>query len=171
MFFKRYWNWFKEKTKSPHAAWWLALYSFCHSIFLPVPTDFLLVPIALAHRARAAWFVIVSSVAATLGAAAGYAAAALAYALIEPIIATLGIADQVALIASSIDRYTFAATLVTALTPLPDLPLIIAAGLLGMNPIAFFLAYFAGRVLRLGGVTLLALLGVSVIPSANRDVP
>lgn len=163
------WEWFQEKIKSSHAVWWLGLYSFFHSIILPVPTDFLLVPMALADRRRAALFVIVSSVTATLGALAGYVAAAVSYAtIVLPFVSTLGFADDVAALASSVDQFTFAATLVTALTPLPDLPVILAAGLLHMDAMAFLAAYFIGRVLRLGGVTLAALAGVDTASLIKR---
>jgi membrane protein YqaA with SNARE-associated domain len=163
------WEWFKEKSKSKNALWWLGLYSFFHSIILPVPTDFLLVPMALADRRRAALFVIVSSVTATLGAAAGYLVASVAYSTLAlPLVSAVGLADDVAALAASLDQFTFAATLVTALTPLPDVPVILAAGLLHMNVAAFLLAYFIGRVLRLGGVTLVALAGIDVAGLIKR---
>lgn len=163
------WEWFQEKSASPHALWWLGVYSFCHSLFMPVPTDFLLAPMVLAFRARAALFVTVASLAATLGAAVGYVAAWLSYdALVLPLISALALADDVALLASSLDRFTFAATFVTALTPIPDLPLILAAGLLRMDILAFLFAYFLGRMLRLGGVAFVALTGVDLAAALKR---
>lgn len=163
------WEWFREKSRSPRALWWLGLYSFFHSIILPVPTDFLLVPMALADRSRAAIFVIVSSITATLGAAFGYVIASVSYTTLAlPIVSAIGLADNVAALASSLDQFTFGATLVTALTPLPDLPVILGAGLLHMNIAAFLAAYGIGRLFRLGGVTYCALAGVNAASLIKR---
>lgn len=162
------WEWFQEKSKSEYALWWLGLYSFAHSIVLPVPTDFLLVPMALADRKRATLFVVVSSVTATLGAMVGYVVASVAYTLALPFVSAIGLADDVTTLTTSLDQFTFTATLVTALTPLPDLPVILAAGLLHMNVVAFLLAYLVGRLIRLGGVTVVALTGIDIAATIKR---
>lgn len=170
--FLRAWRWFEGRSHGPHAGVWLGVYSFLHTLVIPVPTDLLLAPMVIANRRRAVYFTATATLGAVVGAAVGYAAVALAYAsVLAPLVADLGLADEVAAAAATLGPYAFVATLVTALTPLPDVPVIIAAGLLHANAVTFLLAYALGRALRLAAVSTFTLLGASLVaPSKEKDV-
>jgi membrane protein YqaA with SNARE-associated domain len=129
----------------------------------------------VAHRKRAVYFTVIAALGGTAGAVIGYYAALFAFGAIEPALAFFGVADDIALLSHSLNQFTFLAALVTSLTPLPDVPLIIAAGALSINPIIFFSAYFTGRIIRLSGATFFTLLGVSLVlkktQNDTKDMP
>jgi membrane protein YqaA with SNARE-associated domain len=75
----RLYEWALSLAGKPHAIWVMAAISFADSSFLPLPPDFLLVPMVMARPKRAVFYAAVCSVASVAGAALGYAIGALLY--------------------------------------------------------------------------------------------
>lgn len=164
------WEWFEEKARSPRAVWWLALYAFLDPMLLPVPTEPFLALVALANRGRVVFLTLVVSVSTMLGALSGYGIAALLYEPVAvPLIALLGIESEIASLSTAAASLTFIALFLTALTPIPDPPLIIGAGLIGAPLVPFLAAFFLGRALRFALVLALVLsFGMKALAAIER---
>src|ERR1700732_4545663 len=73
----RLYEWALSLAGKPHAIWAMAAISFADSSFLPLPPDFLLIPMVIARPRRAVFYAIVCTIASVAGAALGYAIGAL----------------------------------------------------------------------------------------------
>jgi membrane protein YqaA with SNARE-associated domain len=69
---RRMYDWTLSFADRPHSTWWLALLNFCESIFFPIPSIALQVPMTLARRDRAWWYALVSGVSSVAGGMVGY---------------------------------------------------------------------------------------------------
>ena len=72
-FLKRTYNWTLEKAQHKNAKWYLSLISFAESSFFPIPPDILLIPMALASKARALFYAFMCTLFSVLGGILGYA--------------------------------------------------------------------------------------------------
>jgi len=147
------WGWFKQKSQTEAALWWLAGYSFFESVILPFPTDVFLALMILANRARTVRLVVVTTIAGVVGAIVLYTLVLLAYtALIEPVLLALDAHDAIAQASASVSGYAFVAVFLGALTPIPYTPVVIAAGLLGVDVVTLISASLIGRGIRYAAV-------------------
>lgn len=71
--FRPLYDWVIRISAHPRALWVLAGVSFAESSFFPIPPDVMVVPMALANRARAYTIAAVCTVFSVLGGVAGYA--------------------------------------------------------------------------------------------------
>src|SRR5246500_1922767 len=69
----RLYEWALSLAGKPHAIWAMAAISFADSSFLPLPPDFLLVPMVLAQPRRAWLIATVCTITSVLGGLVGYA--------------------------------------------------------------------------------------------------
>lgn len=69
---RRLYDWTLGFAERPHAIWWLALLNFAESIFFPIPSIVLLIPMTLARRDQAWRYALVSGVSSVLGGMVGY---------------------------------------------------------------------------------------------------
>src|SRR5499433_4464800 len=133
---------------SRHAMWTMAAISFAESSFLPLPPDFLLVPMTLAQPRRAWLIAAVCTVTSVLGGFVGYA---IGYFLFD----TIG--RPVLEFYHAMDRYealkvTFAEwgawiIILKGLTPIPFKLVTIASGVAQFDLPAFTLASLVSRSL------------------------
>ena len=66
-FLKRTYNWTLEKAQHKNAKWYLSLISFAESSFFPIPPDILLIPMALASKAKALFYAFICTLFSVLG--------------------------------------------------------------------------------------------------------
>ena len=66
-FLKYLYNWTLNKAKHRNAKWYLGFVSFAESSFFPIPPDILLIPMALASKARALFYAFMCTLFSVLG--------------------------------------------------------------------------------------------------------
>lgn len=169
----RSWGWFKVRAVGPHALFWCGAYLFLVSSFLPLPSEpvlLLLFAANIASRRRVALLTGLATAAAALGAAAGYLSGAFFYdTFAGPIAQSVGFADEVAHLGASLNHFTFLATFVTALIPVPHPPFTIAAGLFHVDFITFLIAFVVGRAIHFVALALaITVFGVGIMPALRR---
>ena len=72
-FLKNIYNWTLKKAEHKNAKWYLGFISFAESSFFPIPPDILLIPMALASKARALFYAFICTIFSVLGGILGYA--------------------------------------------------------------------------------------------------
>ena len=72
-FLKKTYNWTLEKAQHNNAKWYLSFISFAESSFFPIPPDILLIPMALASKAKAIFYAFICTLFSVLGGILGYA--------------------------------------------------------------------------------------------------
>lgn len=129
-----------------HAMGWLALVAFVESSVFPIPPDVMILPMALADRARAFRVALVASVASVAGGCLGYAIGWFAFdAIGRPLLEALGAMGHFATIEDIYNRHGALYVFGAALTPFPYKVITIFSGATGLNPLEFLLASIAGR--------------------------
>ena len=117
---KRLYAWTIRMAEHPNALWVLALVAFVESSFFPIPPDVIMIPMILAQPRRAWLIASIALAASVLGGLLGYAIGALAFETIgEPILASLGKADSMAVFSIRFNDMGFWAVLTAGVTPLP----------------------------------------------------
>lgn len=149
----RLWLWFKGQVHNRTAEPWLAALSCAESFLIPIPVDPFLVAMVVADRARWAWLATVATTASLGGALVGYAIGFFAFDYLGTWLA--GIVDK----SQFIERMTvlfydnaLLLTFAAALTPIPNAPVVIAAGFVSTNVFLFIIAWSLARSIRFFGV-------------------
>ncbi|MCR9254549.1 MAG: DedA family protein [Alphaproteobacteria bacterium] len=123
--------------------------SFLESVIFPIPVEAMMVPMVLAHPARAWRIALVATVTSILGAVVGYY---IGYALFETIgtqiVALYGYAEQMADFRQSYEEYGALIVAIGAFTPIPFKVVTVTSGLVEMNLLTFVLAGFFARGIR-----------------------
>jgi membrane protein YqaA with SNARE-associated domain len=131
-----------------HGAWVLAAIAFADSSFLPIPPDFLLVPMVLVRPRRVYALSIICVVASSLGAVVGYL---IGYGLWNavglPLVQMYGYTEQFAVYQRLVAEWGVWIIIGKAFTPIPFKIAAIAAGVAAMDPWAFMIAMIFGRAL------------------------
>jgi membrane protein YqaA with SNARE-associated domain len=151
------WGRFVEAAqRSRFAVWALATIAFADSSFLPIPPDFLLVPLALVRRQQLWSLSAICVIASSLGAVFGYA---IGYGLWSVVGARLvevyGYSDAFAIYRGLVERWGACIIIAKAFTPVPFKIMAIAAGVAAMNPVVFIAATVVGRTLHFAMVAVL----------------
>jgi len=131
-----------------HGAWVLAAVAFADSSFLPIPPDFLLVPMVLVqpHRLRA--LSIICVLASSLGAIVGYLIGYWLWNAVGlPLVQMYGYTEQFAAYQQLVADWGVLIIIGKAFTPIPFKIAAIAAGVAAMDPWAFLISMFVGRTL------------------------
>ncbi|WP_262692003.1 YqaA family protein [Kordiimonas aestuarii] len=143
---RKLYDWTLAKAMSPHAEKWLAGISFAESSFFPIPIDLMMIPMILAQPFKAFRLATITLVASVLGGVAGYLIGALLFETIgQPIIDFYGYSAQFREFQSYYQEYGILIVLVAGFTPLPFKVVTIASGVVGMNPLVFFLTSVPAR--------------------------
>ena len=125
---------------SRHAMMALAAISFAESSFLPLPPDFLLVPMVIAKPGRAVFYATVCTIASVLGAALGYAIGHLLWDTVAQwLIKLYGYQDKVEYFRQLYAQWGAWVILVKGFTPIPYKLVTIVSGFAGYNFTAFIL--------------------------------
>jgi membrane protein YqaA with SNARE-associated domain len=132
-----------------HAMLAMALISFAESSFLPLPPDFLLVPMILAQPRRA-W--VVAAVCTITSVVGGYVGYAIGYFLFDavgaPILEFYHAMDKYEAFKSAFAEWGAWIIVIKGLTPIPFKLVTIASGAAQFDLVAFTLASLVSRSLR-----------------------
>ncbi|MGO9476007.1 MAG: YqaA family protein [Rhodomicrobium sp.] len=131
---RRLYNWTMRSAEGPHALFALVAVSFAESSFFPVPPDTLLVPMALAQRARAFRLALWCTAASVLGGMVGYAIGSLLYdSLGKWIVNAYGYGKGIQEFRDLYATWGAWIILLKGMTPIPYKLVTIASGFAGYN--------------------------------------
>lgn len=141
------WQCIENMLRGQYAFFWFGVFSFAESIFIPFPVDPLMGIMVAANRARWWWIGLYTSITSTLGAACGYLLGVYGLDVVEIFVGTdrthwFSFAER-----TFVDN-TFLLSFAAAFTPLPNGPVVVAAGVFGSPIVLFLFAWFIGRTLR-----------------------
>jgi membrane protein YqaA with SNARE-associated domain len=146
---RKLYNWTLQAARRPGAVYLLAVISFAESSFFPIPPDVLLIPMALAKRAKAWFFAAVTTVASVLGGIFGYIIGYFLFDLIgSPLLDFYGYNDAFQNFAARYNEYGAWIVFTAGLTPIPFKVVTIASGTTGLNIWVFVVASLLARGLR-----------------------
>lgn len=143
------WSWFRSHAHGAHARFWLALAAFIESWFYFIPPDVFLAAIIAAGNKRWILYASITTVASVFGAFFGYIIGAFFFESIGAQI--VQVINEEALFHSAqqiFDEQAFWIIFVTAITPIPFVPFVLASGFFSVNLGVFLLAAVLGRGLR-----------------------
>lgn len=124
----------------------LAGVSFAESSFFPIPPDFFLIPMILAHRERAWRYAALCTSASVIGGIVGYGIGwGLYEAVAEPILAFYGKMDSFQQFQDVYNEWGWWIVFFAGFTPFPFKVITIASGVTGLNFPLFILASFVSR--------------------------
>lgn len=146
---KNAYDWMMRQAKSPrapHALFWV---SFVESSFFPIPPDVMLVPMALAERAKAWTYASIATIGSVIGGVFGYAIGFFFFEGIGlPILNFYGKAESFNQFAEWFNEWGVWILIIKGMTPFPYKVLTIAAGVTHMPLIPFMLASIVARAMR-----------------------
>lgn len=144
MFLKLY-DWVVGWASKPNAPYYLGAMSFAESSFFPVPPDVLLAPMCLA-RPNLMWrFATITTIASILGGLFGYGLGAFASTWVQEMVDVVGCAGGYQRAVEWFKDYGIWAILIAGFSPIPYKLFTIAAGVVGMPLIPFFIGSALSR--------------------------
>ena len=148
-FLKRTYNWTLEKAQHKNAKWYLSLISFAESSFFPIPPDILLIPMALASKARALFYAFICTLFSVLGGILGYAIGYFFYnSLGIYIVEFYHLENSFNIFENYYKELGLLIVLGAGITPFPYKFITIASGVFGLNIYLFVIISIIGRGLR-----------------------
>jgi membrane protein YqaA with SNARE-associated domain len=155
----------------PHAERYLVGVSIFESIFFPLPTALMLIPMVLAKPNKAVRLATIATVMSVLGGMFGYFLGYVAISAIEPLIYDVGWGEKYQTAQSWFAEYGVWAVVIAAFTPIPFKLFTISAGALSMAFLPFVLASLLGRTAHFFLVALLmAWAGPKMEPVVRRYI-
>lgn len=143
---RRLYDWCIDTAGKPHAAWVLALVSFCESSFFPIIPDVMLIPMALARPDRAWRFAAICTVGSVAGGVLGYFIGAVLYDTVgQWLIHLYGYGGKVEAFRAAYAQYGSLIILLKGLTPIPYKIVTITSGFAGYNLGLFIVFSFITR--------------------------
>jgi membrane protein YqaA with SNARE-associated domain len=127
---------------------YLRILSFTESIFFPIPTDALLVPMVLSGQHNWIRITATASFWSVLGGIVGYYLGYYLFDLIEPYLYQFNKYDQYISAKSMFETYGIIFLFISAFTPIPYKVFTISAGVLNYNIFLFILISIIGRSAR-----------------------
>ena len=148
-FLKRLYNWTLDKANHKNAKWYLSLISFAESSFFPIPPDILLIPMALASKARALFYAFMCTLFSVLGGILGYAIGYFFYNSVGIYIVDFyHLENSFNIFENYYKEFGILIVLGAGITPFPYKFITIASGVFGLNIFLFIIVSFIGRGLR-----------------------
>ena len=148
-FLKKTYNWTLEKAQHKNAKWYLSLISFAESSFFPIPPDILLIPMALASKARALFYAFMCTLFSVLGGILGYAIGYFFYNSVGiHIVDFYHLENSFNIFESYYKEFGILIVLGAGITPFPYKFITIASGVFGLNIFLFIIVSIIGRGLR-----------------------
>ena len=148
-FLKRTYNWTLEKAQHKNAKWYLSLISFAESSFFPIPPDILLIPMALASKAKALFYAFICTLFSVLGGILGYAIGYFFYNSVGIYIVDFyHLENSFSVFESYYKEFGILIVLGAGITPFPYKFITIASGVFGLNIFLFIIVSIIGRGLR-----------------------
>ena len=148
-FLKNIYNWTLKKAEHRNAKWYLSLISFAESSFFPIPPDILLIPMALASKAKALFYAYICTLFSVLGGILGYILGYFFYnSLGIYIIEFYHLENYFSVFESYYKEFGILIVLGAGITPFPYKLITIASGVFGLNIFLFIIISIIGRGLR-----------------------
>ena len=148
-FLKKTYNWTLEKAQHKNAKWYLSLISFAESSFFPIPPDILLIPMALASKARALFYAFMCTLFSVLGGILGYAIGYFFYNSVGIYIVDFyHLENSFNIFENYYKEFGILIVLGAGITPFPYKFITIASGVFGLNIFLFIIVSIIGRGLR-----------------------
>ena len=148
-FLKKTYNWILEKAQHKNAKWYLSLISFAESSFFPIPPDILLIPMALASKARALFYAFMCTLFSVLGGILGYAIGYFFYNSVGIYIVDFyHLENSFNIFENYYKEFGILIVLGAGITPFPYKFITIASGVFGLNIFLFIIVSIIGRGLR-----------------------
>ncbi len=148
-FLKKTYNWTLEKAQHKNAKWYLSLISFAESSFFPIPPDILLIPMALASKARALFYAFMCTLFSVLGGILGYAIGYFFYNSVGIyIIDFYHLENSFNIFENYYKEFGILIVLGAGITPFPYKFITIASGVFGLNIFLFIIVSIISRGLR-----------------------
>lgn len=144
----------------------IIIVAFCEAIFLPIPVEFVSIPIYLADRTEIFQYSIVLVIFSSLGSITGYyLSKKLSYNLINKFISTQNFNKLKTLY----NKNAFLTILTSAFTPIPYEAYVLSAGAFNVKFKKFILASILSRILRhIPQAILIALYGDIILVNLKR---
>ena len=148
-FLKKTYNWTLEKAQHKNAKLYLSLISFAEGSFFPIPPDILLIPMALASKARALFYAFMCTLFSVLGGILGYAIGYFFYNSVGIYIVDFyHLENSFNIFESYYKEFGILIVLGAGITPFPYKFITIASGVFGLNIFLFIIFSIIGRGLR-----------------------
>ena len=148
-FLKKTYNWTLEKAQHKNAKWYLSLISFAESSFFPIPPDILLIPMALASKAKALFYAFMCTLFSVLGGILGYAIGYFFYNSVGIYIVDFyHLENSFNIFENYYKEFGILIVLGAGITPFPYKFITIASGVFGLNIFLFIIVSIIGRGLR-----------------------
>ncbi|MEM7210123.1 MAG: YqaA family protein [Pseudomonadota bacterium] len=149
----------------------LAIFSFIESIFFPIPTDVMLIPIVLRAPTRAFYLAAVTTVASVAGGLVGYLLGAYGFEMLEPVLHQIGYWDRYQRVIEWFDTWGFWVVFIAGFSPLPYKLFTVGAGALNLAFLPFVIASLIGRGARFYLVAkVVAVFGPKVEPTVRKYI-
>lgn len=146
---RKMYDWTMALAAHRHAGWALFAVAFAESSIFPIPPDAVLIPMALADRAKAWRYALIATVASVLGGFAGYAIGYFLFdALGRPLLVFYGYLEAFHSFAARYNSYGEWIVFTAGVTPFPYKVITIASGATALNLKVFAIASVAARGLR-----------------------
>ncbi len=146
---KKTYNWTLKKAQHKHAKWYLSLISFAESSFFPIPPDIILIPMALASKAKALFYAFICTLFSVLGGILGYA---IGYFFFNTagiyIVEFYHLENSFNIFEDYYKEFGVLIILGAGITPFPYKFITIASGVFGLNIFLFIIVSIIGRGLR-----------------------
>ncbi len=148
-FLKRTYNWTLEKAQHKNAKWYLSLISFAESSFFPIPPDILLIPMALASKAKSLFYAFICTLFSVLGGILGYAIGYFFFNSVGIyIVEFYHLENSFRVFEDYYKEFGILIVLGAGITPFPYKFITIASGVFGLNIFLFIIVSIIGRGLR-----------------------
>ena len=148
-FLKDIYNWTLKKAEHRNAKWYLSLISFAESSFFPIPPDILLIPMALASKAKALFYAFICTVFSVLGGLLGYGIGYFFFnSLGIYIVEFYHFENSFSIFENYYKEFGIMIVLGAGITPFPYKFITIASGVFGLNIILFIIVSIIGRGFR-----------------------
>ncbi len=148
-FLKNIYNWTLKKAEHKNAKWYLGFISFAESSFFPIPPDILLIPMALASKAKALFYAFICTLFSVLGGILGYVIGYFFYNSLGVYIVELyHLENSFNIFENYYKEFGILIVLGAGITPFPYKFITIASGVFGLNIFLFAIVSIIGRGLR-----------------------
>ena len=142
--------------KTLNSKYFLGFISFIESIFFPIPTDAVLIPMVLSKRYNWINLALLATITSVLGGVVGYLLGGILFEHVNSFIADYGFLDEFYFAQQSFIEYGVLILFISSFTPVPYKIFTITAGFMSINIFLFILVSLFGRGLRFFLVSYLA---------------
>lgn len=150
---------------------YLAFLSFIESIFFPIPTDVMLIPMVVSKPSQAMRLATITTAASVVGGVLGYLLGYFAFESLQPYIHNWGYWERYQEVMVWFDQWGLWVIFLAGFSPLPYKLFTIAAGALSLALLPFIIVSFIGRGARFFLVAwLVAKFGPAVEPKVRQYI-